>query len=134
MIYHTKVRTTLPPLPIWAHVCFERSYLNGPYHSIVDHDLYNSIQVVAIDHSHDPALIEYHHRKVIEDIRKSKAAIVNITCPELNNHTFTNEEPFDILGNCFILRQARIFAKDTNRKIRMTVLTAYTCASVEDFG
>ena len=47
-----------PPPLVRAHVCFERSYLNGPYHSIVDHDLYNSIQVVAIDHSHDPALIE----------------------------------------------------------------------------
>ena len=24
--------------------------------------------------------------------------MVNITCPELKNHTFTNEAPFDILG------------------------------------
>ena len=37
-------------------------------------------------------------RKVIERIQKSKATVVNITCPEIQNYTFTNEEPFDILG------------------------------------
>ena len=77
------------------------------------------IQEVHIDHSYDPVLIEYHHNKVKEDIRKSKAAIVNITCPDLNNHTFTNEPPFDILGlpQCGdkIAPQLKLYLDDDNK-------------------
>ena len=45
-----------------------------------------------------PIIYSLFSRKVIERIQKSKASVVNITCPEIQNYTFTNEEPFDILG------------------------------------
>ena len=53
----------------------------------------NSIQVGV-----DQSLVDYHANKTRHDILESRAKIVNVTCPELNNFTFTNEAPFDILG------------------------------------
>ena len=44
---------------------------------------------------------------------------MNITCPDLNNHTFTNEPPFDILGlpQCGdkIAPQLKLYLDDDNK-------------------
>jgi hypothetical protein len=46
----------------------------------------------------DKDLVHYHQNKTRNDILLSKTKLINITCPELNNFTFTNEAPWDILG------------------------------------
>lgn len=46
----------------------------------------------------DQERIAYHQNKTVYDILESRAKIINVTCPELNNFTFDNSPPFDILG------------------------------------
>ena len=54
------------------------------------------LNIVQADHQHE--VIRYYQNKTVHDILASKSKLVNVTCPELNNFTFTNEIPFDILG------------------------------------
>ena len=46
----------------------------------------------------DQSLVDFHATKTRQDILESRLKVVNVTCPELNNVTFTNEPPFDVLG------------------------------------
>lgn len=55
---------------------------------------HNSIVMNQVDQS----LVDFHSTKTRQDILESRLKIVNVTCPELNNVTFTNEPPFDVLG------------------------------------
>lgn len=86
--------------------------------SVQNHD-FNSIVVEAGESNYDDEQIRYHQNKTIQDIMISKSKIVNITCPELNNVTFTNEPPFDIIGipQCWnkVEPELRLYLNDANK-------------------
>ena len=67
----------------------------------------------------DPDLIQFHHNQTLQRILDNKSKFLNVTCPELNNFTFTNEAPFDILGlpQCGnkIEPELRLFLNDANK-------------------
>ena len=73
-----------------------------------------------LDNYYDPFLRDLYHKKLLENIQKSPTnTIINsIICPELQNHTFTNEKPFDILGlpNCgdLINMEMKLYLDDAN--------------------
>ena len=58
----------------------------------------SQIQTILIEEDDPYEKIAYHQNKTVHDIMESRAKFANITCPELNNATFTNDPPFDILG------------------------------------
>ena len=71
------------------------------------------------DNYYDPFLRDLYHNQVLGNIQKSQTNIINnITCPELQNHTFTNEKPFDVLGlpKCgdIINIEMKLYLDDTN--------------------
>lgn len=84
--------------------------------SVQNHD-FNSIVVEADDTDYEE--IRYHQNQTLERIMISKSKVVNITCPELNNVTFTNQPPFDILGipQCWnkIEPELRLYLNDANK-------------------
>ena len=55
----------------------------------------NIISINAGPESHH---VNYHRNKTRQDILEKMSKSVNITCPEINNITFTNDPPYDILG------------------------------------
>lgn len=61
------------------------------------------VEIVQMDgqnHSGDYYFHQDLTARQLQELRGlNKKAVTNITCPELNNFTFTNEPPFDILGN-----------------------------------
>ena len=50
------------------------------------------------DNYYDPFLRDSYHKKLLGNIHKSQTNINSITCPELQNYTFTDAKPFDVLG------------------------------------
>ena len=55
----------------------------------------NIISIHAGPESHH---VNYHRNKTRQEILEKMSKSVNITCPEINNITFTNDPPYDILG------------------------------------
>ena len=55
----------------------------------------NIISIHAGPESHH---VNYHRNKTRQEILERMSKSVNITCPEINNITFTNDPPYDILG------------------------------------
>ena len=54
---------------------------------------------IVMDHQGlDQSLVDFHSNKTRHEIMENRKNRLNVTCPDLNNVTFTNDPPFDILG------------------------------------